>query len=476
MQEPAPVDGHGRLQPIVHSGDNRGQVTAPAYPGDADPPRIDVLDVGVALEGEHVGADGQLLLKNMRFVSRAFVQKLHKGKIKENDILLVKDGATIGKVALLKRMPYAECTVNEHVFILRAASNCLPGLLYQVLRSQAVQNLIWQQVTGSAQPGLNSTFTKGTTIALPPLSEQSAIVRYLDYMDRRIQRYIRAKQKLIKLLEEQKQAIIHQAVTGRIDVRTGKPYPAYKPSGVEWLGDVPEHWEVLPLCRKWTVTDCKHLTVPFVDVGIALISVGEVQSFDVRLGEAKHTTEEWFQVLVGGNRQPHRGDLVYCRNVSVGAAAVLETTDTCAMGQDVCLIRSEAQSQRFLNYFMRSPVMAQQLALLKVGSTFDRINVSEVKSLIVVVPPPDEQRSIVRSLDRSLMGTERSIGVIRSELALLREYRTRLISDVVTGKLDVREAAANLPDDLEEELPEDQEQDTEEDEDPVDEQQVEDEA
>ena len=83
--------------------------------------------------------------------------------------------------------------------------------------------------------------------ALPPLSEQTAIVRFLDHADRRIQRYIRAKQKLIALLEEQKQAIIHQAVTGQIDVRTGQPYPAYKPSGVEWLGEVPAHWEVIQL-------------------------------------------------------------------------------------------------------------------------------------------------------------------------------------------------------------------------------------
>ena len=83
---------------------------------------------------------------------------------------------------------------------------------------------------------------KYLTLALPPLPEQSAIARFLDHADRRIRRYIRAKQKLITLLEEQKQAIIHQAVTGQVDVRTGQPYPAYKPSGVEWLGDVPEHW------------------------------------------------------------------------------------------------------------------------------------------------------------------------------------------------------------------------------------------
>ncbi len=74
---------------------------------------------------------------------------------------------------------------------------------------------------------------------VPPTIEQSAIVRYLDYIDRRIRRYIRSKQKLIKLLEEQKQAIIHQAVTRGLD-----PNVKLKPSGVEWLGDVPEHWEV----------------------------------------------------------------------------------------------------------------------------------------------------------------------------------------------------------------------------------------
>ena len=86
---------------------------------------------------------------------------------------------------------------------------------------------------------------------IPPIGEQAAIALYLDHVDRRIRRYIRARERLIELLEEQKQAIIHQAVTGQIDVRTGQPYPAYKDSGVEWLGKVPEHWSVLPLKRAF---------------------------------------------------------------------------------------------------------------------------------------------------------------------------------------------------------------------------------
>ena len=88
-------------------------------------------------------------------------------------------------------------------------------------------------------------------VSLPP--EQTAIVRFLDDADQQIRRYIRAKQKLIALLEEQKQAIIHQAVTGRIDIRTGQPYPTYKPSGVEWLGEVPEHWDIRKLRQCATI-------------------------------------------------------------------------------------------------------------------------------------------------------------------------------------------------------------------------------
>ena len=105
-------------------------------------------------------------------------------------------------------------------------------------------NFTWR-ANGVTRYGLTHTGIKSVRIPLPPLREQAAIVRFLDHADRRIRRYIRAKQKLIALLEEQRKAIIHQAVTGRIDVRTGRRYPAYKHSGVDWLGEVPKHWEMV---------------------------------------------------------------------------------------------------------------------------------------------------------------------------------------------------------------------------------------
>ena len=180
-----------------------------------------------------------------------------------------------------------------------------------------------------------------------------------------------------------------------------------------------------------------------------------MQSFDLVLSKAKRTSIDWYEKLVEGNRIPHRGDIIYCRNVSVGAASFVNTDERFAMGQDVCLIQSDDQNQRYLNYFLHRSVMTSQLALIHVGSTFERINVADIKDLLIVVPPRTEQEAIVELLDKQLLDIEWIVENALNEISLLREYRTRLIADVVTGKLDVREAAAGLPEEEDELLPDD---------------------
>lgn len=278
-------------------------------------------------------------------------------------------------------------------------------------------------------------------VLLPPPDEQAAIVRFLDWANGRLERAIRAKRKVIALLNEQKQAIIHRAVTRGLD-----PSVPLKDSGVPWLGEIPKHWEVLALRRRWSVTDCKHLTVPFVEDGIPLASVREVQRFTLDLSSSKRTSPDWFCNLIDGDRQPRRGDLIYCRNASVGACALVETDIDFAMGQDVCLIRSATENQRFLNYVLHSPFMEHQLDLLLVGSTFKRINVADIKALMTLAPPRKEQEAICAFLDAELASFDTAISRLEREITLLREYRTRLVANVVTGKLDVREAAAAKPD------------------------------
>ena len=123
----------------------------------------------------------------------------------------------------------------------------------------------------------------GQYVPLPPPDEQAAIVRFLDRADRRIRRYIRAKERLIELLEEQKQAIIHQAVTGQIDVRTGQPYAAYKDSGAEWLGKVPEHWDLRP--AKWRFREADERSETGSE---ELLSVSHITGVTPRSGEEHH--------------------------------------------------------------------------------------------------------------------------------------------------------------------------------------------
>ena len=338
--------------------------------------------------------------------------------------------------------------ISPAYVVQRPGPNALARYLHYLLRTPAFSKEAerWSYGITSDMWSLRPEHFKMIYSCIPPLTEQTAIARFLDHIDRRIQKYIRAKEKLITLLEEYKQALIHQAVTGQIDVRTGEPYPEYKESGVEWRGGVPTHWHVLALRRRWSVTDCKHLTVPFVDCGFPLASVRQVRSFELDLSSANHTSREWFDVLTEGGRAPKVGDLIYCRNVSVGSAALVTTDEDIAMGQDVCLIRSKCEDQRWLNYYLHSNVMSDQLKVVLVGSTFNRINVEDIKALVILVPTIAEQGGIASFLDN---GTKRLVALIsncRKQQDAMCEYRTRLISDVVTGKLDVREAAAEWPD------------------------------
>jgi len=312
---------------------------------------------------------------------------------------------------------------------------------------------------------------------LPQLEEQSAIVRYLDYMDRRIQRYIRAKLKLIKLLEEQKQAIIHQAVTGRIDVRTGKPYPAYKPSGVEWLGEVPERWEVKPICAF-----CSYISygftnpMPVADEGPYMLTANDIGNGIIRYETARHTSREAYEMLLTRKSRPRNGDVLVTKDGTLGRAAVADGTPTC-INQSVALLQPKQGEMlpEYLATALQGHLYQEQMSLDAGGTTIRHIYITRLAKMRLAFPSILGQEIILDSLGCSLATNTRACSNTKREIDLLREYRTRLISDVVTGKLDVREAAANLPDELEEELPEDQEREEEADEDLEDEEQTEDE-
>jgi type I restriction enzyme, S subunit len=281
---------------------------------------------------------------------------------------------------------------------------------------------------------------KAVPVLIPTQSEQSTIARFLNYADGRIQRFIATKERLIDLLEEEKRAVIGSVISRGLDGEV-----PFKSTGFDAFSELPEHWHIGPLRRFCSVVDCKHLTVPPVESGIPVASVREVRSFDLDLSSAKRVSEASYRALLEGGRRPSRGDLIYCRNVSVGASAYVDADVDFALGQDVCLIRPRQENGRFINYVMHSAGMRRQLSEKLIGSTFNRVNISDIKTFVLPIPPRLEQDKIVQRLDNRLRRFERLSVRATRHVALIREYRARLISDVVTGKLDVREAAAKLP-------------------------------
>ncbi len=288
----------------------------------------------------------------------------------------------------------------------------------------------------SAIPGLDREDAYAFVTAVGPIDEQRAIAAFLDRETAKIDVLMAKKERLIELLQEKRTALITRAVTRGLD-----PNVPMKDSGEKYLREVPKHWEEGALSRWWTVLDCKHRTVPFLDDGVAVASIGEVHGLKVDLSNANRTSISEYQSMIEGGRKPQVGDIIYSRNATVGEAAIVNDDEPFCMGQDVSLIRGASSQPLFLLHLLRSRVVAGQLEALMVGSTFKRINVGQIKKFIVPVPPKSEQDDIAQ-YSQNVYDTVHSL-IERVQIAIerLNEYRTALISAAVTGKIDVRKEA-----------------------------------
>ena len=280
---------------------------------------------------------------------------------------------------------------------------------------------------------------------LPPLPEQTAIVRFLDYFDRRIRRYIRAKQKLIALLEEEKQAIIHQAVTGQIDVCTGQPYPAYKPSGVEWLGDVPENWEKRRLKSISRIRYGLGQPPRELSDGLPLIRATNVDHG--RIVEKDLVYVDALDVPKSRDAFLSKKEIIVVRSgaYTADSAIIPEAYEGAVAGYDMIVTVSGAQPEFIAIALLSNYVRDDQLIISSTRSAQPHINAEELGTAVLLLPPLDEQAAIVRYLDKATADIDIATDRARRQIDLLKEYRTRLIADVVTGKVDVRETAAGLP-------------------------------
>ena len=345
--------------------------------------------------------------------------------------------------------------ISHHSGIITSAYLCLqavngltPEYGHFVLHTYDLKKIFYGLGSGLRQ-NLDWSDFKYLHCPIPPLNEQNAIVRYLDRADERIDRYIRAKERLIILLEEQRQAVIDETI-----MRGLNPDVPLEPSGIPWLGVVPAHWQTRRLrsIAKMRVSNvdkhskdneepirlCNYTDVYYNDQIThelsfmkATASKDEIRRFRLKPNDVLITkdSEAWDDIAV--------------------PALVQYATDDLVCGYHLAILRpSPAIEGSYLACVLQSRPISYQFQIQAKGVTRFGLSHNAIMSARLPLPPLEEQAAIARFLTESITRINQSISNVCNQLVLIHEYRHRLIADVVTGQVDVREAVAGLPSEI----------------------------
>jgi type I restriction enzyme S subunit len=271
---------------------------------------------------------------------------------------------------------------------------------------------------------------------LPPPADQAAIVRFLDHANRKIDGFIRAKRKLIGLLNEQKQAIIHNAVTRGLN-----PDVALKPSGIPWLGEIPGHWKILRSKYVFREMDERSKTGNEEQLSVSHIT-------GVTPRSQKNITMFKAESYVG-HKICFPGDLAV--NTMWAWMAALGISKHEGIISPAYAVYRQRKPEHLLSdyadHLLRIAPYKLNYLSRSTGLRASRLRLypDEFLKISIIIPPKVEQQQIIDSIYVDTSALTTAISRTEREIALMQEYRTRLTADIVTGKLDVREAAAKLP-------------------------------
>lgn len=269
---------------------------------------------------------------------------------------------------------------------------------------------------------------------IPTREEQDQIVRYLDWKLAKINKFIKAKKKQIEVLKEQKQAIINEAVTKGLD-----PNAKMKPSGIEWLGDIPEKWNIKPL-KYFVGSNVETLTENFEKesminyIDISTVGFGELRQ--------KPVTYSFKDAPSRARRIIHCGDTIISTvRTYLKSMCYIDTEldGYIASTGFAVLTPKESVYPKLLNYILSADYFVDRVSRNSIGVSYPAITEKRLTDLKIALPNSlAEQENILEYIEKVTEGINSAISIMQKEIELLSEYRTSLISDVVTGKVDVR--------------------------------------
>jgi len=319
-----------------------------------------------------------------------------------------------------------------------------PKYLGYLLRAYDLSKVFYS-MGGGLRQSMKYGDIKRMPLVIPTKAEQSEIATFLDHETAKIDALIAEQQRLIELLQEKRQAVISHAVTKGLN--SDAPM---KDSGVEWLGEVPEHWEVTSIKRivATPVTDGPHETPAFLDEGVPFVSAEAVSSGRIDWERIRGFISIEDHRRYAQKYLPQQGDIFMIKSgATTGVSTIVETEAEFNIWSPLAVIRCGPEAlPRFILHFIRSRNFLEGVTLGWSFGTQQNIGMGVIENLAIVIPPLDVQLQIVDLLDRYTKQASDLIGEAEKAISILKERRSALISAAVTGQIDVRglvpEAAA----------------------------------
>ena len=381
--------------------------------------------------------DGQIDYQiSQEFTSEDEYQKIMTRGIPQIGDVLFTTEAPLGEVANVDDVSVA---LAQRIIKFRPKPNFLnPYFLKYWILSYTFQSDLQRYATGSTARGIKASKLCLLKLNLPPLKTQTQIANFLDQKTEQIDELIRIKERRIELLQEQRTALINQAVTKGLD-----PNVEMKPSGVEWIGEIPEYWEIIKLRYLGVLQNGISKDSGSFGLGYPFLSYGDVYNNEILptqvegLVKSTKADRERYSVL--------QGDIFFTRTSEtieeIGISSTcMKTIENCVFSGFLIRFRNTSKilTKEFSKYYF--PSLLPRIFLAKEVNIVTRSSLSQelLKRLPVLLPPIDEQKEITMFLDEQTEKIDSMIEKENKQTELLKEYRQSLISEAVTGKIDVR--------------------------------------
>lgn len=371
--------------------------------------------------------------------------EIEKFRIEKGDVLVTKDSETANDIAkpafVNDRIENVIC--GYHLTQIRPRREFLLGeYLFRLFEDERYNGQFEVEANGVTRFGLSVAAFSDAFVSLPPIDEQTAIANYLNSKASMIDRLIAQKERIIELLQEKRQALINEAVTRGLDKNV-----KLKDSGIEWLGKIPGHWEVKKL--RYLVSKIGSGVTPtggsetYLDQGIPLFRSQNIYNDGLRLEDVAYISMVVHNSM--SNTKLKAGDvLLNITGASIGRCFYFdESIKEANVNQHVCIIRpiQSVVLTRFLHLFLCGEIGQEQINLYQTGANREGLNNFQLGNFQIPLPSKSEQEEIIKVVNAQVEKIDGAKQKIELQIEKLREFRQSLISEVVTGKVDVREEA-----------------------------------